>query len=360
VAEGKILPGLLFILLLGPLLLFVVYQHQLKQPLAGLTESRVVEVAPGDTFGAVLDRLETAQIIDSVWLARLYLRLNALDNRLRSGEFELPAASTLPEVIAILCSDRRVRYRVTLPEGRTFADWRALLTGARALRLDGVDLDDRALFARIRLDRPWLGDDPEGLFYPDTYFYHRGDSEIDLLKRAHVRQVELLDSLWPARREGLPLSSPYEALILASIVEKETGHPDERARIAGVFVRRLQKGMRLQTDPTVIYGLGTRYDGNLTRRHLREATPYNTYRIKGLTPTPIAMPGRASIEATLHPQDGDELYFVARGDGSHVFSCTLAAHQQSVRRFQVQRRGDYRSDYRAGDQQPSTNEIQTP
>ena len=192
--------------------------------------------------------------------------------------------------------------------------------------------------------------DGEGLFLPDTYQYQRGDSDLDVLTQAYRLMQSHLTDLWETRRRDLLLASPYEALILASIVERETGVARERARIAGVFLRRLQRGMRLQTDPSVIYGLGAEFDGNLTRRQLRDsANPYNTYRHDGLPPTPIALPGRAALRAVFEPADGSALYFVARGDGSHAFSDTLAAHQKAVREFQLQRRADYRSSPRGAE-----------
>ena len=187
-------------------------------------------------------------------------------------------------------------------------------------------------------------DSAEGLFLPETWSYIRGDSDLDILRRSHHALTELLSSLWERRPEGSVLASPYAALTLASIVEKETGVADERKQIAGVFLRRLEKGMRLQTDPTVIYGLGDDYDGDLKRRHLRDTTnPYNTYAIHGLPPTPIALPGEAALRAVFAPDDAGALYFVAKGDGSHAFSATLEEHEENVRRYQLTRRADYRS-----------------
>jgi UPF0755 protein len=177
--------------------------------------------------------------------------------------------------------------------------------------------------------------DAEGRFFPDTYLFPRGTTDIAYLKRAYAAAEKNLEEQWAARASDLPYRSPYEALIMASIVERETAVPDERPMIAGVFIRRLAKGMRLQTDPTVIYGLGESFDGNLRKRDLLADAPYNTYTRAGLPPTPICLPGRAALAAALHPAAGDALYFVARGDGSHQFSATLQEHEAAVRRYQL-------------------------
>ena len=203
--------------------------------------------------------------------------------------------------------------------------------------LSGVDDEKLKTLTRSRASA-------EGLFFPDSYQFERGASDWDVLSRAHAAMTVILEEEWQGREEELPYKNAYEALIMASIVERETGQPAEREEIAGVFVRRMNKGMRLQTDPTVIYGLGETFDGNLRREHLRDDNNvYNTYRHKGLPPTPIALPGRAAIHAALHPNQGASLYFVAKGDGGHYFSESLAEHQAAVRKYQLQRRQDYRS-----------------
>ena len=203
--------------------------------------------------------------------------------------------------------------------------------------LDG--LSDSEVMAKLG----HAGEFPEGRFFPDTYRFVRGMTDAQLLEKAYNRLEKVLAEEWQQRAPDLPYATPYEVLIMASLVEKETGVPQERGQIAGVFVRRMKIGMPLQTDPTVIYGLGERYNGKLTRAHLREPTPYNTYTIPGLPPTPIAMVGREAIHAALHPVSGSSLYFVAKGDGSHTFSDDLDAHNNAVREFQIKRRADYRS-----------------
>lgn len=186
----------------------------------------------------------------------------------------------------------------------------------------------------------WLNEasSAEGLFLADTYFFTANTAASSILKRAHKAMLDYVETQWQQRQADLPLNSPYDALILASIIEKETAVSEERTKIAGVFVNRLRKNMRLQTDPTVIYGIGDTYDGNITRKHLRTPTPYNTYTIKGLPPTPIAMAGKEAIWAALNPMETDALYFVARGDGSHEFSSSLAAHNAAVRKYQLNRK----------------------
>lgn len=356
IKSRKITRGLpLFMLFAGAIFfltsVYVVYLWQLTRPLPSSDQARIVMVEKGDTLNHVLRRLEADNTIGSFWLARFYAWQSGQDRSLKAGEFDIPQGTSLKELFAIINANKRMQYRVALLEGMTFKEWRNLLNAQEALVHLSTQMDDVTLFASLRGPESWMPEHPEGMFYPDTYFYHRGDSDLSILERAHRRQRELLAQLWPERRSNLPLGTPYEAIILASIIEKETGHPEERPAIAGVFVRRLEQGMRLQTDPTVIYGMGEQYEGNLRRKHLREATPYNTYRIKGLTPTPIAMPSRAAIEAALHPAEGNTLFFVARGDGSHVFSATLAQHDKAVQEFQMNRRDDYRSSYRVDNAQ---------
>jgi UPF0755 protein len=233
------------------------------------------------------------------------------------------------DVLGRITSGQVVQHPVTLVEGWTFRqainaiDAQGRYSGA----LSG--LTDEELMAELG----YPGEYPEGRLFPDTYRFPRDTPRLAVLRRAFERMEQVLAEEWESRSDGLPLDTPYEALILASIIEKETGAAWERPEIAGVFVRRLRKGMRLQTDPTVIYGMGERYEGRIRRADLREATPYNTYVIDGLPPTPIALPGRAAINAALNPADGDSLYFVSRGDGTHVFSATLDEHNRAVRRY---------------------------
>ena len=254
-------------------------------------------------------------------------------NGLRSGEFELTPGMSGREMVARLSSDNIVTYRLTIPEGWTFAQMRRALAEAPKLEHRTQDMSDAEVMAALGHE----DEHPEGRFFPDTYRYHKGMTDLALLERAYARMDNMLRDAWAGRSDDLPLETPYEALILASLIERETGVPNERRRIAGVFVRRLERGMRLQTDPTVIYGMGEDYDGNITRDDLRRETPYNTYVIDGLPPTPIAMPGEASLEAAVDPASGDALYFVSRGDGSHYFSSTLAEHNAAVRRYILNR-----------------------
>jgi UPF0755 protein len=218
----------------------------------------------------------------------------------------------------------------TIVDGWTFEELRQALARAEKLKHDSAGLDDAAIMQKIGA----AGVSPEGQFLPETYAYVKGDSDLDILRRAHDAMARTLAALWPGRDKGLPLATPYDALILASIVEKETARADERARIAGVFVRRLQDHMLLQTDPSVIYGMGARYTGTIHKSDLTTDTPYNTYTRAGLPPTPIALPGKPALEAALHPAAGDALYFVARGDGHHVFASTLEEHNRNVDCYQ--------------------------
>lgn len=314
--------------------------YKLQQPLQVPEQGMIFEIPRGVSLQRVAQDLQAAGVIDHALWIRLYVRLHAEARHVQAGEYKLEAGLTLPELMALFVSGRTVAYPIQFVEGWTFRDVRRELARHQKLNQVTAGLEDREIMAKLGRS----GEHPEGRFFPDTYYFHKGMSDLDVLGVALRRMDQILEEEWAKRQDKLPLESPYQALILASIVEKETGVPYERPQIAGVFVRRLQQGMRLQTDPTVIYGLGESYQGNLTRKHLQQMTPYNTYRIKGLPPTPIALPGREAIHAALNPAPGEELFFVARGDGSHHFSVTLKQHQEAVLKYQVRkRRADYRS-----------------
>jgi UPF0755 protein len=328
------------VLMAGLLVAFVAWQQHsaLEQPL-NLSDELMLEVSAGATPGGVLNRLQADGVLqDALWL-RLYWRFNLRGQPLHSGEYRLTPELSVRDMLGLWRRGEVVQYSLTLVEGWSFRQVRTALERQSKLELTLTGLSDAQLMARLG----YPGVNPEGRFFPDTYRFVRGMSDLDLLKQAYVRLEQVLAEEWQGRADGLPYKAPYDALIMASIIEKETGVPEERGEIAGVFVRRLRIGMRLQTDPTVIYGLGERYNGKLTRAHLREATAYNTYVIDGMPPTPIAMVGREAINAALHPVAGKSLYFVARGDGSHVFSTSLEAHNRAVREYQLTRREDYRS-----------------
>lgn len=330
--------GVVLVAALAAGLVFWKLHSSLEQPLQ-LSEARTLEVLPGDTPSGLFQRLERDGILsDSFWL-RLHWRLKLSGYTLHSGEYQLRPAMTAHDMIGLWRRGEVVQHTLTIVEGWNFRQVRAALAALSTVQqtLDGVS--DSEVMAR--LGQPDAH--PEGRFFPDTYSFTRGVSDLDLLKRAYSRLEAVLAEEWEQRGEGLPYQTAYEALIMASIIEKETGVPSERGEIAGVFVRRLEQGMMLQTDPTVIYGMGDQYKGRITRSDLRTPTPYNTYTINGLPPTPIAMVGREAINAALHPVEGTTLYFVARGDGSHVFSNSLDEHNRAVREYQLKRRADYRS-----------------
>lgn len=305
-----------------------------RTPLAVPGTGQSIDVARGTSFKDIVRDLRSRGITRS---SPLYWRLLAIQmhasGRLHAGEYALRAGMTPRDLIGDMASGKVLQRYFTIVDGWTFADLRRALDAVPTLTHDAADIDNTELMKRIGA----AGEDPEGRFLPETYAYVKGDSESSILRRAHGAMDKLLDGAWPGRAKDLPLASPYEALILASIVEKETARADERPRIAGVFVRRLEQRMLLQTDPTVIYGMGAAYAGNIHKSDLTTDTPYNTYTRVGLPPTPIALPGRPAILAALHPADGKELYFVARGDGSHVFSATLDEHNRAVACYQLKR-----------------------
>ncbi len=288
---------------------------------------------PGTSFAGMVAELERLGLTRADWRWRVTGR--QLKPRIRAGEYRLVAGMSVVDLIEQLQAGMVRRHRFTIIEGWTVERLRAELASDPRLVRQTADWDPDELMAALGCDRCFA----EGRFLPETYFFTRGDSDFDLLTRAFRSMVGALEEAWNARAEDLPLNTPDELLILASIVERETGHTAERPLVAGVFVRRLRQGMRLQTDPTVIYGLDAEeFDGRLRRIHLQTDHPWNTYTRHGLPQTPIALPGRAALMAAARPQEGQALYFVARGDGTHEFSASLADHNAAVNRYIRQRR----------------------
>lgn len=307
------------------------YRSFLSRPVIAGGDPMVVMLEPGTSYTGLLDQLQRRNLIDEhLWWRVLGWRTRA-GARIKAGEYRIEPGQRPAAFLADVMAGKVVQHAFTIVEGWTFSELRTALEAERKLAHALEGLDRQQVMAR--LEHPDVH--PEGRFLPETYHFTRGMTDLEILRRSYAAMEEALRAAWRERDTGLPYEDPSEVLVMASIIEKETAVPDERQRIAGVFVRRLQRGMRLQTDPTVIYGLGDGFDGNLRRTDLRHDTPYNTYTRHGLPPTPIALPGRASLEAAVHPADGSALYFVSRGDGSHVFSDTLEEHNRAVARYQL-------------------------
>ncbi len=309
------------------------YQMFLKQERRIPESARSFTVESGWSAKRVANELTSLRVIDKPYWFELYARQTGLAPSIKSGEFNLPAAADVPALLAILVDGKTIQYSHTIIEGSNWRDVRERLAEDEDLVQTIGDTSDDELMTQLGLD----GQHPEGLFFSDTYAFPRNTTDVAYLKRANEMLQRVLAEEWEARDEGLPYKSPYEALVLASIVEKETAVAEERPMIAGVFVSRLDLGMRLQTDPTVIYGIGPSFDGDIRRKDLTTDTPYNTYTRGGLPPTPIAMVGRAAINAVMHPESTTALYFVSRGDGTHKFSETVEEHNAAVRKYQLNR-----------------------
>ncbi len=309
------------------------YQSFLQRERVLSEANQSFTVQRGWSAKRVANELNSLGVIDKPHWFELYARLSNQAPAIKSGEFDLPTPTTVPELLSILVEGKTVQYTQTIIEGHNWRQVRDQVANAQDLVQTLNGLSDDELMAELGLE----GQHPEGSFFADTYAFPKNTTDADYLKRANALLTSVLQEEWEARQEGLPFESPYEALILASIVEKETAVPEERPEIAGVFVSRLRKGMRLQTDPTVIYGMGEAYDGNIRRKDLTTDTPYNTYTRGGLPPTPIAMVGRDAINAVMNPQSTTALYFVSRGDGTHKFSDTLEEHNAAVRKYQLKR-----------------------
>lgn len=294
----------------------------------GLTEPKELTIARGTSVSQLALQLEADGVIQTTWKLKWLLRFRPELAKIRTGLYEMSPSQTIIDLLNDLAAGKVKTFSLTLVEGKTITEWEQQLKAAPHLQIPPE------VFAAVLIEQ---GDDsglPEGKFFPDTYHYTAEADAKVLLTQSHQMMAQELAKAWAERTDGLPLKSPYEMLILASIVEKETGQAHEREQIAGVFINRLNLGMRLQTDPTVIYGMGERFKGNITRKDLVEDTAFNTYRIFGLPPTPIAAPSKASLLAVSKPAKVSYLYFVSRNDGTHVFSSTLEEHNRAVDIYQ--------------------------
>jgi UPF0755 protein len=311
-----------------------IYTYQLSAPLS-LHDDLYYKVPPNATLRQVaIDLMDEEALNYSTALAWFSLaRWQKKAHLIKVGEYLIPVGTTPQQLLDILIAGKTIQYKLTIPEGWNFRQMMAAVRKHPQLVQTLDDANRKTIMAQIGA----AGQHPEGRFYPDTYYFPINTTDVEFLQRAYKMMESELKAVWEKRRDDLPLNSPYEALILASIIEKESVVAEERSLIGGVFVRRLEKDMRLQTDPTVIYALGKAYDGNIRRRDLRLKNPYNTYVNKGLPPTPIAMPGRAALYAAVNPADGDALFFVAKakGDGSHYFSATYREHACAVIEYQL-------------------------
>jgi UPF0755 protein len=324
----KLIAGFLVILLALLIGLGASYYSALNKP--AVHNKLVVEIEKGDSFSKITQKLLAQNIaIEPFWFKAIAYQQGVI-NSLKAGEYELTPGLTIPQILTIFAEGRAKKYTITFPEGWSLKE--ILLEIAKHQNVNKTFQKESV--AELSSLLGISVSNPEGWIFPDTYHFEKNATDVSILKMAYAKMQSVLAQEWRGKESNLPYKTPYEALIMASIVEKETGAKSERSIIAGVFTSRLAKGMLLQTDPTVIYGMGDKYKGNIRAKDLTTATPYNTYVIQGLPPTPIAMPGQDAIHAALHPDKDNNLYFVAKGDGSHQFSATLSEHNRAVNSFQ--------------------------
>ncbi len=305
--------------------------HFSRQPLDLPDASQDLALKHGASLRGIAQQLVSEKVLHEPWSFILLVRVHGMASEIKAGNYQLEKGMTGYDLFQMVTTGNTVQRSITFIEGWTFKQVRAALNANDTVRHLTMHLSDEEILAQLGASEIH----PEGLFFPDSYYFSSGMSDLEILRRAYQTMRRKLDIAWRVRDTGLPYETSYQALIMASIVEKETGRGDERPLIARVFLNRLGLGMRLQTDPTVIYGMGDRFDGNLRRKDLLADTPYNTYTRSGLPPTPIAMPGLAAIDAVLHPAQSDALYFVGKGDGSHAFSATLSQHNRAVTHYQL-------------------------
>ncbi|MBN9123227.1 MAG: aminodeoxychorismate lyase [Nitrosospira sp. 56-18] len=326
----RILKRLVFIILIGVILFTAWFAYRINAPVHLPEVPYEFSIQPGSSLTSVARQLTGEGVLPDPWTFVLLSRAMGVAASLKAGDYEISESTSPLELLKRITKGDINQSDIKFIEGWTFAQVRQTLDDHPALRHDTARLSQEEILKLIGASQTAA----EGLFFPDTYFFPKGSSDVAILKRAYRAMQHRLDAAWTKRSADLPLSDPYQALILASIVEKETGRESDRAMVAGVFVNRLRTGMLLQTDPTVIYGLGKKFDGNLRKKDLLADHAYNTYTRGGLPPTPIAMPGLASIQAALHPAKTDSLYFVSKGNGESHFSSSLAEHNQAVLKYQ--------------------------
>jgi len=325
----------LFRISLLPLLLALIaistvvyYHHTINTPLN--FDDEIFVIQKGETLHSIAERLVDKKIVNEPYTLRIKARLEGISSQIRAGKYRFPNGIIISDLLNRLVNGTgQVGIKVTIIEGWSFKQMRKALAKEERLVQLTVNWTDQQIMEK--LGYPELH--PEGQFYPDTYHYWSGDTDLSILEKAFMLMQQKLECAWGNRSNELILKDSYEALIMASIIEKETQHRPEQSKIAGVFVNRLKNGMRLQTDPTVIYGLGDKYDGDIKSKHLKTDTPYNTYIRYGLTPTPISLPGMDSLLAAVNPEETDAYYFVAKGGGKHYFSRTLSEHNAAVQKY---------------------------
>jgi UPF0755 protein len=322
--KGAVLLCVGFIVLLGLVLKASLWKDY---PVQG--DKQRLSIGHGDTYSAFIDRLAKQDEVSFPIILKLYQKF-MIHESLKAGVYEVQAGMSVGEVMRMISNIENAQMnRILVIEGTTYKDLITALRKDDLVKKEIVNQSDAEILQALNI--PYAH--PEGLFAPDTYFFDKGESDRKILQNLYQRQMRNLDQAWENRATDLPYKDKYEALIMASIIEKETSVDSELTQVSGVFVRRLKMGMRLQTDPTVIYGMGDKYQGNITRQDLRTATPYNTYTIAGLPPTPIALPSQKAIEAAMHPDQSDNIYFVATGNGGHTFSASLEAHNRAVKQY---------------------------
>lgn len=321
---------MLFILLFGLMggVAFIFWQG-VMQPVALTEKAQIINIKKGQTFYKLIDDWQAKGLISNAPIAKAYTKF-FIKKELQTGAYQLNKGDTLAQVLQSLANNDNARMvRIQIIEGKRSKDLLNIIAESKFVTHELTGLSNEDILDTLAITEPHL----EGVFSPNTYFFNQNITDIDILQHLYDKQKNILDKEWQNRQANLPYKSAYEALIMASIIEKETALASERGKVAAVFVNRLRKGMKLQTDPTVIYGMGKRYDGDIRKKDLLEKTPYNTYQIDGLPPTPIALPSQASIHAALNPDDSDALFFVATGHGGHTFTRTYAEHKKAVRKY---------------------------